>query len=74
MHIGLEGDAVDIEGLNPWAVSDWGPSIGRITVAHPSHPAERHTMSTYRVPGPSGMVEFAAGEFSNGVWGHYAPA
>lgn len=74
MRIGFEGDAVDIDGLNPWMVSDWGPSIGCITVAHPTYPAQRHTMNSYRVPGPSGAVAFAAGEFWNGVWGHYAPA
>lgn len=73
VHIGFEGDAVDIDGLNPWTAGDWGPSIGSITVAHPSYPAQRHTMSTYRVLGPSGLVEFAAGEFSNGVWGLYVP-
>lgn len=72
-HIGFEGDAVSINGLNPWTVGGWGPSTGSIRVAHPSYPAQHHTKCTYRVVGPSGLVEFAAGEFSNGVWGLYVP-
>lgn len=31
-------------------------------------------MFTYEVPGPDGPVAFAAGEFSNGVWGFYVPS
>lgn len=73
MHIGFESDAVEINGLNPWSVNEWGHSLGRITVAHPSYPAQRHDMDKYRVQGPSGIVQFAAGEFSNGIWGLYAP-
>lgn len=72
MHIGFEGDVVEIDGLNPWT-ADWGQPLGRITVAHPSYPAQRHHMYKYRVAGPNGIVEFAAGEFSNGVWGLYSP-
>lgn len=74
VHIGFEGDAVEIDGLNPWTVDDWGHSLGRITVARPSYPAQRHDMDRYRFFGPRGMVESAAGEFSNGVWGLYAPS
>jgi hypothetical protein len=73
VHIGFEGDAVEIDGLNPWAAGAWGASLGRIVVAHPSYPAQRHDMDRYRAAGPAGSVEFAAGEFSNGVWGLYAP-
>jgi len=46
---------------------------GSITVAHPSYPAQRHTMFTYEAVAPSGTVAFAAGEFSNGVWGFFVP-
>jgi hypothetical protein len=55
-----------------------GPELdqyrGRITVAHPSYPAQRHMMQVYVLdPEHAGPV-FAAGEFSNGVWGIYVPA
>lgn len=70
VHIGFEGDDVDVAGVNPWSLGSWGASIGTITVAHPAYPMQRHQMWVYRLAGPSGApVEFAAGEFSNGVWG-----
>jgi hypothetical protein len=36
VSIGLEGQATDIGGVNPWDV-EWTPTDGRITVAHPQH-------------------------------------
>jgi hypothetical protein len=72
VSIGFEGGDVDLDGVNPWS-STWVRLGERITVAHPSYPAQRHTMLTYEVPGPDGPVVFAAGEFSNGVWGIFRP-
>jgi hypothetical protein len=72
VSIGFEGDEVDLGGVNPWT-STWVPLGGRITVAHPSYPAERHTTFTYEAPGPDGAVVFAAGECSNGVKGPFQP-
>jgi hypothetical protein len=73
VHIGFEGDVLQIGGLNPWTV-EWGQSVGRITVAHPQHPGQRHSLDIYRVVDSSGRpVMFAAGEFSNGVWGFFRP-
>jgi hypothetical protein len=72
VSIGFEGGDVDLGGVNPWA-STWVPLGGHITVAHPSYPSQQHTMFTYEVPGPDGPVVFAAGEFSNGVWGVFRP-
>lgn len=72
VHIGFEGDDVEIRGVNPWKAK-WVPRLFQITVAHPSYPAQRHTMWTYEIPGPDSIVVFAAGEFSNGVWGFYEP-
>ena len=58
VHIGFEGDSVDVGGVNPWGL-DW-KSLTRpsITVAHPSVPEiQRHTtVDRYEVPGPSGPV------------------
>jgi hypothetical protein len=72
VHIGYEGDDVEIGGVKVWGIK-WVPLRDRITVAHPMYPAQRHPMWTYQLPGPSGPVEFAAGEFSNGVWGIFVP-
>lgn len=72
VSIGLEGDPTDIGGVNPWEVK-WTSTGGRITVAHPSYAEQRHTMFTYEALAPSGTVTFAAGEFSNGVWGFFVP-
>jgi hypothetical protein len=63
---------MDVGGVNPWDVK-WTPTGGHITVAHPSYQAQRHTMFTYGAVAQSGTVAFAAGEFSNGVWGFLVP-
>lgn len=73
VHVGFEGDEVEVAGIRPWSVGRWMSADRVITVAHPSHPRQRHTMSVYRVAGSAGEVTFAAGEFSNGVWGFYVP-
>ena len=72
VSIGPEGHATDVGGINPWEV-EWTPTHGRITVAHPQYPSERHTMLTYKVAKSDQSVVFAAGEFSNGVWGFFVP-
>jgi hypothetical protein len=69
VHIGFERDVVEVAGVNVWDACPWGPSLGRITVAHPQYPEQRHAMDVHRPPGSG--VEFASGEFSNGVWGFY---
>ena len=62
-----------MSGIDPWQY-EWArvdePSI---LVAHPSHPNERHHMRIYQAQGPMGPIRFAAGEFSNSVWGFYVP-
>jgi hypothetical protein len=72
VRIGFEGQPTDVGGINPWA-AEWIPTDGRITVAHPQYPSQRHTMFTYRIAGANPPVIFAAGEFSNGVWGFFVP-
>lgn len=39
----------------------------------PHHLPRRHTLSVYRLSGLGPAAYFAAGEFSNGVWGFYEP-
>jgi len=72
VSIGFEGESTDIGGVDPWDVS-WTPTNDRITVAHPDYPSERHTMSVYTVVDATPPITFAAGEFSNGVWGFFVP-
>lgn len=71
MSIGFEGGSVDIGGMNPWDFSKWRPTHGEVIVAHPAYPSERHAMNTYELSGSNSPIEFAAGEFSNGVWGFF---
>jgi hypothetical protein len=68
-----EGDPIQVQPGHPWTVTPWTPASGRITVTHPDHANERHTMFTY-VLEPGGPLTFAAGEFSPNVWGFYIPA
>jgi len=71
--IGFEGDDVSVAGINPWKVVNRSSTGEKIIVAHPSYPAQRHTMRVYVLDPEHGGSVFAAGEFSNGVWGIYVP-
>jgi len=73
VSFGFEGQPTDVGGVNPWKV-EWIATGGRITVAHPQYPSQRHVMFTYEVAGSSPPIRFAAGEFSNGVYGFFVPA
>ena len=73
--IGVEGTEVVLDGVNLWKHEREWRRTGEdpITVAHPSYPAERHAMFVYELVFPTKEIRFAAGEFSNGVYGFYAP-
>ena len=72
VSIGFDGEATDVGGgVDPWTV-DWGPTKGWIVTAHPSYPLQRHRMFVYELDRETPVV-FAAGEFSNGVWGFFVP-
>jgi hypothetical protein len=71
--IAFEGDPVDLGGgVNPWQ-HEWTSTNGRFNVAHPSYPDQRHTMFTHELVGANPVLRFAAGEYSNGVWGFFVP-
>jgi len=75
VSIGLEKTPVAIGGINPWSYeSRWVSSHERIVVSHPSYPSERHTMFVYTLDADGRTIKFAAGEYSNGVWGFYEAA
>lgn len=72
LSIGLEEKSVTVDGADLWK-HEWRRRGESITVAHPSYPAERHTMFVYEIDLPGRHIKFAAGEFSNGVWGFFVP-
>lgn len=70
VSIGVEGDPVDLDGVNPWSVN-WTSTGRTVTVSHPNYSWERHTMRVYEIATGERVVIFAAAEFSAGVWGFY---
>lgn len=69
----VEGDPVAIAGIDVWQ-KRWEPvRVGSMVVAHPTNPAQRHSVSVYKFSDVDAAVFFAAGELSNGVWGFYEP-
>ena len=73
VSIGFENDQVLLDGLSPWQLEWHELDETPIIVAHPSYPSQRHSMEVYELHANSKIVKFAAGEFSNGVWGFYIP-
>jgi hypothetical protein len=70
----VEGQPIDVGGLDPWSHT-WVPTTqAPVYLPHPSHPAERHTMHIYEIRSGKKTVTFAAGELSANVWGFYAPS
>lgn len=74
VSIGFEGAPVSLRGIDPWKHPWRRRARESIVVAHPSYPAERHTMFVYELDISERTIEFAAGEFSNGVWGFFLPS
>lgn len=72
VHIGPEGDGITIDGITVWD-THWANMERRIIVAHAQYPNQRHSMHTYRASMTGHTLDFAAGEFSNGVWGFFVP-
>lgn len=69
----FESGSLLIDGVDPWSV-DWEfVPVGSVMVDDPLYPGRQHRMSAYRLAGVEPVVLFAAGEFSNGVWGFYEP-
>ena len=64
---------MSLQGQSPWELPWLEAAEAPITVEHPSHPSQRHQMTVYDLASPR-SIRFAAGEFSNGVWGFYVPA
>lgn len=74
VHVGTEGDDVQIAGIKVWQY-DWRRTDeDAVQLPHPSYPQQRHNFNVYEAGPHSSQIRFAAAELSNGVWGFYAPA
>lgn len=72
LAIGVANDSVSLRGHDLWKEKWLKRAEESIIVAHPSYPAERHKMFVYQLETAPAVI-FAAGEFSNGVWGFFQP-
>lgn len=68
----VEGERVVLHGQNVWNAEWLASSEPPITVKHPEYPRQRHQADVYDLASDP-PVRFAAGEFSNGVWGFFLP-
>lgn len=74
VSIGFSSTPVSIQGIDLWKhEKKWVGTDESIVVAHPSYPAERHTMFVYTLQLKGQRIRFAMSEYSNGVWGFYEP-
>lgn len=67
-----EGTLLEIDGANVWNTKWTQPSQMRALVFDPSY-GSPHIFNAYQLVGSTGLQLFAAGEFSNGVFGFYMP-
>lgn len=67
----VDGEIYEIQGLNIWDF-DWQDTGERVTVKHPLYNQE-HVLTVFEFSYNGSAIKFAAGEFSNCVWGIYLP-
>ena len=68
----VEGDDFRIGGVEVWR-HRWVPAgLGPVEVVDPQYGQTFH-FEVYDIRGAAADVRFAAGEFSNGIWGFYVP-
>lgn len=66
----FDGQSFNIEGVDVWK-HGWKSIDGqRVDVVDPRY-GRRYNFTIYELVGGGKTVRFAAGEFSNGVWGFY---
>ncbi len=67
----IDGEPVEISGVNIWE-HKWVDTGRYINVKDPIY-SQDHVMTVYNITLPDRTVIFAAGEFSNMIWGIYLP-
>jgi hypothetical protein len=65
----VDGELCKIEGLNIWDY-EWKNTDERVSVKDPLY-GQDHTLTVFEISDQNTTVTFAAGEFSNCVWGIY---
>ena len=65
-----EGEPFEIQGVNVWE-QGWQVSPGQEAHVHDPVYGQGFVFRVYTVQDGEEKVEFAAGEFSNGVWGFF---
>ena len=65
----IEGEPVIVDGLNLWEFK-WKDTGKRVHIKDPRY-GEDHTFNIFEITNESKVLRFAAGEFSNMVWGIY---
>jgi hypothetical protein len=71
VHVGLEGDGLEIGGLAVWEHEWRSTGEPHLTLPHPSCPKQTHRFDIYAIGDKEHPVHFATGEVSNGVWAFY---
>ncbi len=67
----IDGEPVKIGGVNIWE-HKWVDTGRYINVKDPIY-RQDHVMAVYNITLPDRTIVFAAGEFSNMIWGIYLP-
>jgi hypothetical protein len=71
INIVTDGTPIYLDGINLWDYEWVSLNESKIHVPHPQYPAQEHSMDVYEIKSDEKKVKFAAGEFSNCVWGFY---
>jgi hypothetical protein len=71
----VDGQEIDIDGINPWEHQWCQISTERVQLQNPAYPARQNPVevSIYKIEDAGRKVTFAAGEVSNCVWCFYVP-
>lgn len=65
----VDGDRFEISGLNIWE-NEWTDTGERVQVKDPLY-GKDYNFPVYEITSANIKVKFAAGEFSNCIWGIY---
>jgi hypothetical protein len=65
-----DGEPLEIDGISVWKHEWVAKKDERVTVTHYGRPFE---INVWEIRTGDRTVVFAAGEYSNGVWGFYIP-
>jgi hypothetical protein len=67
----IEGERINISGVNPWNHKWKETAQESIQLPHPSYPNQMLTMHIYKIETAGRVILFAVAELSVNVWGFY---